>query len=272
MAIHAIGDVQGCHDALMRLLDALRFDPSADQLWFVGDLVNRGPRSLEVLRLVRSLGDAAVTVLGNHDLHLLAWGLAGHARIKDRDLRAIIDAPDGAALLEWLRHRPLLHHRADLNTLMVHAGIPPLWDMARCLAAADEVEAVLQGDAHQELLRGMYGDEPARWSADLEDLPRYRYIINALTRMRYCSSDGRRLDFRDNGPPGSQGAGLVPWFDVPDRPAAGQRIVFGHWSALGFLERPGLLGIDTGCVWGRSLTAVRIDGAATRTSVSCCGR
>lgn len=270
MAIHAIGDVQGCYDELARLLDALRFDPSADQLWFTGDLVNRGPRSLEVLRLVESLGEAAVVVLGNHDLHLLAYGLAGHRHLKDRDLRALLDAPDGGELLDWLRHRPLLHHREDLGTLLVHAGIAPAWSVGQALGHAREVEQVLRGTEHIAFLADMYGDEPGRWSADLEGMPRLRFITNCLTRMRYCSPDGR-LDFADNGPPGSQASGLVPWFEVAGRAAAATRIVFGHWSALGLLQRPGLLGIDTGCVWGRTLTAARMDGPPDFTSIPCHG-
>lgn len=270
MAIHAIGDVQGCYDELARLLDALRFDPSADQLWFTGDLVNRGPRSLEVLRLVKSLGEAAVVVLGNHDLHLLAYGLAGHRRLRDRDLRALLDAPDGGELLDWLRHRPLLHHRGDLGTLLVHAGIAPAWSVGQALGHACEVEQVLRGAEHIAFLADMYGDEPGRWSADLEGMPRLRFITNCLTRMRYCSPDGR-LDFADNGPPGSQAPGLVPWFEVAGRAAAATRIVFGHWSALDLLQRPGLLGIDTGCVWGRTLTAARLDGPPGFTSIPCHG-
>lgn len=270
MAIHAIGDVQGCHDELARLLDKLRFDPAVDRLWFTGDLVNRGPRSLEVLRLVKSLGEAAVVVLGNHDLHLLACALGGHRQPRDRGLRAVLDAADGGELLDWLRHRPLLHHHEALGTLLVHAGIAPAWSVAEALQCAGEAEQALRGGEHVAFLRGMYGNEPARWSASLEGMPRLRFIINCLTRMRYCSPDGR-LDFADNGPPGSQAAGLVPWFEVPGRAAAATRIVFGHWSALELLHRPGLLGIDTGCVWGRTLTAARLDGPLEFASIPCHG-
>lgn len=268
MAIHAIGDVQGCHDELARLLDALHVDPAADELWFVGDLVNRGPHSPEVLRLVKSLGRAAVVVLGNHDLHLLAFALAGHSRVKDRHLRAVLDAPDAGELLDWLRTRPMAHYRPDLNTLMVHAGVAPAWDPLQTVKLAREVEQALRGEDCAAFLASMYGDEPARWSAGLTGTPRLRFIVNCLTRIRYCSPDGA-LEFASNGPPGTQAAGLVPWFEVPGRAAAAVRIVFGHWSSLGFLQRANLLGIDTGCVWGRSLTAVRLDGPARVTAVAC---
>ncbi len=270
MAIYAIGDVQGCHDALARLLDALRIDPATDEIWFVGDLVNRGPQSLEVLRLVKSLGRAATVVLGNHDLHLLAAGLTGQGRGSGQNLRTVLDAPDHGELLDWLRTRPLAHYRADLNTLMVHAGVVPAWDQLQTVRLAREVEQVLKGADCAALLGAMYADEPARWAADLAGTPRLRFIINCLTRIRYCRSDGR-LDFTANGPPGSQAPGLVPWFELPDRATRAVRVVFGHWSALGLLQRVNLLGIDTGCVWGRSLTAVRLDGPAHLTAVSCAG-
>ena len=261
MAVYAIGDVQGCYDELARLLDVLRPNPLSDELWFVGDLVNRGPRSLEVLRLVKSLGRAAVVVLGNHDLHLLALGLTGRSRARREDLHAVLTAPDRDELLDWLRHRPLAHYRPDLNPLMVHAGVARDWDPLFTIKLAREAERTPRSDTGVDFLREMYGDEPAAWSNQLTGTARLRFIVNCLTRIRYCHADGR-LDFADNGPPGSQGPGLLPWFEIPGRASQAVRIVFGHWSALGFLQRANLLGLDTGCVWGRTLTAVRLDGPA----------
>jgi bis(5'-nucleosyl)-tetraphosphatase (symmetrical) len=268
MAVYAIGDVQGCYDELARLLDTLKVDPAADELWFVGDLVNRGPKSLEALRLVRSLGRAAIVVLGNHDLHLLSFGLAGSSRIPDEHLLPVLDAPDCAELLDWLRARPLAHYRPDLNTLMVHAGVAPEWDPLQTVKLAREVEQLLRGRRCAGFLAQMYGNEPDRWSPQLSGIARQRFILNCLTRIRYCYPDGR-LDFDENGPPGTQAGNLVPWFDLPGRAAASVRIVFGHWSSLGFLQRANLLGLDTGCVWGRTLTAVRLDGPARVFNVSC---
>jgi bis(5'-nucleosyl)-tetraphosphatase (symmetrical) len=268
MAVYAIGDVQGCFDELARLLDVLKADPASDEIWFVGDLVNRGPRSLDVLRLVKSLGRAAVVVLGNHDLHLLGFALAGAARVPDADLRPVLDAPDCPELMDWLRARPLAHYRPDLNTLMVHAGVAPEWDPLQKVKLAREVERVLRGDDCARFLGEMYGDEPDRWSSTLSGTERLRFIVNCLTRVRYCDADGR-LDFEENGAPGTQPAGLLPWFELPGRRAQAVRIVFGHWSSLGLVQQARLLGLDTGCVWGRTLTAVRLDGPARLFSVAC---
>jgi len=268
MAVYAIGDVQGCYEELARLLDVLKADPAADELWFVGDLVNRGPRSLDVLRLVKSLGRAAVVVLGNHDLHLLAFALAGSARVPDDDLREVLEAPDCAELMDWLRARPLAHYRPDLNTLMVHAGVAPEWDPLQTVKLAREVERVLRGSECAQFLGEMYGDQPDRWSPALSGIERLRFIVNCLTRIRYCQPDGH-LDFDENGPPGTQPAALLPWFELPGRAAQAVRIVFGHWSSLGLVQQARLLGLDTGCVWGRTLTAVRLDGPARLFSVPC---
>ena len=266
MAVYAIGDIQGCYDELSRLLDTLKTDPAEDEIWFVGDLVNRGPASLEVLRLVKSLGRAAVVVLGNHDLHLLAFA---HGREgADEDLRPVLDAPDAAELIDWLRQRPLAHYRPDLNTLMVHAGVPPEWDPLQTVKLAREVESVLRGSGCGAFLAAMYGNRPERWSAQLVGTERLRFIVNCLTRTRYCHSDGR-MDFEHNGPPGSQPAGLVPWFELADRATRSVRMVFGHWSSLGLVQQANLIGLDTGCVWGRSLSAVRLDGPARIYSVPC---
>lgn len=271
MAVFAIGDVQGCLDDLARLLERLNFEPEEDTLWFTGDLVNRGPKSLETLRFVRGLGENAVSVLGNHDLHLLAIA-AGYQPLKPKDtLRALLDAPDAAELLAWLRHRPLAHYDAHLGYLLVHAGLPPEWDLAAALAAAREVEAVLRGPHHAELLRDMYGNEPARWSESLEGAARLRYIINAFTRIRFCTADGR-LDFAHKGPPGSQPPGLMPWFGVPGRRNADLDVLFGHWSTLLDSKTPRAWALDTGCLWGGKLTALRLDDEESLwVSVGCRG-
>lgn len=258
MAIFAVGDVQGCYAELRKLIDKLPFDPSDDELWFVGDLVNRGPDALGVLRFVRELGPAARTLLGNHDLHLLALALGKAVPVADDDLAPVLAAADGQELLDWLRHQPLAHHDPDLNTLMVHAGIIPGWSGPDTLARAREVETVLQGNDCGSFLTGMYGSRPDRWSDTLEGQDRLRFITNCLTRIRFVRAD-ESLDFDQKGPPGSQPPGLVPWFEVPDRATSDLRIVFGHWSTLGFLQRPNLLGLDTGVVWGGKLTAVRLD-------------
>ena len=266
MAIYAIGDVQGCYDELKRLLALLNVDPDRDELWFVGDLVNRGPRSLATLRYVRSLGKMATVVLGNHDIHLIALAFGNRSRAKVRELTDVLDAPDGGELVDWLRRRPLAHYRPEINTLMVHAGVPPQWDPLLTIKLAREVEQVLRGPQCAEYIRDLYGEKPNRWSPGLAGQDRLRFITNCLTRMRYCSADGT-LDLRYNGAPGSQSRGLQPWFELPGRQTATVRVVFGHWASLGLLQRKNLLGIDTGCVWGRKLTAVRLDGPAKTFSV-----
>jgi len=258
MTAYAIGDIQGCHAELERLLDRLDFDPAADRLWLAGDLVNRGPESLAVLRRVRALGDAAIVVLGNHDLHLLAVA-AGNARhSKKSTLGAILRAPDRDELLDWLRRRPLLHHDPELGLTLVHAGLPPQWDLAEALACAHELETVLRSDDYPEFLHAMYGNEPARWSPDLSGIERLRFITNALTRLRFCAPDGT-LALKEKGEIGSQSPGLLPWFQVPGRRTRADRIVFGHWSALGYWSGENVWAIDSGCLWGGALTALRLD-------------
>jgi len=258
MAVYAIGDVQGCYDPLRRLLDLLCFDPVADTLWLVGDLINRGPHSVEVLRLLRGLGERVIAVLGNHDLTLLAVA-AGHAKPKRKDtFHSILDAPDRAGLLDWLRCRPMLHHDPALGFAMVHAGLPPQWDLALAQSCAAEVEGVLRGPLCDEFLARMFGGEPRRWRDDLAGYDRLRFTVNALTRMRFCAEDGT-LSLSGKGPPGSQGPGLLPWFAVPDRRSADLNLVFGHWAALGYYRAPGVFALDSGCVWGNRLTAVRLD-------------
>jgi len=268
MAVYAVGDLQGCLDPLKRLLERIRFDPAEDRLWFVGDLVNRGPASLETLRFVHGLGDRAVTVLGNHDLHLLATAWADSRPLKKRDtIEDILAAPDREILLEWLRRQPLLHDDRSLDFTMVHAGLPPQWDLADARAAAAELEAVLRSDRFVDFLRQMYGDRPDRWDPALAGMERLRFIVNAFTRMRYLRPDGS-LDFSNKGATRRAGEGLVPWFRYPGRRSADARIVFGHWSTLGAIEHQGAFSTDTGCVWGGRLTALRLDDAA-RIHVEC---
>jgi bis(5'-nucleosyl)-tetraphosphatase (symmetrical) len=260
MAVYAVGDVQGCADELHELLGLLRFDPARDRLWFVGDLVNRGPQSLETLRFVRSLGEAAIVVLGNHDLHLLALARGGAAhKAGDDGLQPILAAHDRDDLLDWLQSRPLLHRDATLRANLLHAGLPPQWTLDTALACAREVESKLRSERVGELFAHMYGNEPAVWHDGLEGWDRLRFTINAFTRLRVCAVDDGRLLLKFKGPPEVAPSGAVPWFDVPWRRSTGERLVFGHWSALGYVSRNGVLGLDTGCVWGGALTAQRID-------------
>lgn len=255
MATYAIGDIQGCYSPLRRLLDQCRFDPARDRLWLVGDLVNRGPHSLAVLRFVKSLGNRAVTVLGNHDLHLLVVA-AGHAKAHHGDtLGAILRAPDREELLNWLRHQKLMH--ADARYAMVHAGLAPQWTIAKALKLASEVETALQSDGHDDFLRHMYGNKPARWRDDLKGYDRLRTITNTLTRMRLCTRDGR-IEFSHKLAPVNMPRGFMPWFSVPGRRNRSKTIIFGHWASLGLYNGANVYAIDTGCVWGRSLTALRL--------------
>ncbi len=269
MAVYAIGDLQGCYDPFRRLLDKIAFDPATDHIWLTGDLVNRGPKSLKTLRFVKSLGDEVKLVLGNHDLHLLA--LANDIGVKnDRfdSLWKILAADDCDELLDWLRCKPLAHYCPDLNTLMVHAGLPPQWTVKKTLKRAAEVEAALQQDNYHSFLKKMYGNTPDKWSGKLEGSDRLRFIVNCLTRVRMLDSKGR-LDFSHNGPPDAARKGLLPWFDAANAKWAGTRIVFGHWSALGLLVEDDLVSVDTGCVWGRQLTAVRLDKKSKVRKVNC---
>jgi bis(5'-nucleosyl)-tetraphosphatase (symmetrical) len=266
MAIYAIGDIQGCQCSLQRLIDKLGFDKRRDKLWFTGDLVNRGPDSLETLRFIRKLGKRAVCVLGNHDLHLLAVN-AGLARQKKRDtLDTILAAPDRDELIDWLRHRPLAVHKAGF--LMVHAGLPPQWDVKKTLACAAEVESVLRGDNYRKFLRKMYGDQPDMWNDKLSGNDRLRCIVNYLTRVRYCRRSGR-ICHNAKGPVGSQPEGFMPWFRVPGRASTDTKIIFGHWSVLGPVDDPGIHALDTGCVWGGKLSALCLDNPKKRISVRC---
>jgi bis(5'-nucleosyl)-tetraphosphatase (symmetrical) len=252
-----IGDLQGCCDALDRLLAEAGFSPSRDRLVVLGDLVNRGPQSLQVLQRLRSFGDAATCLLGNHDLHLLAVAHGVRPPHRTDTLDPILQSPERAAWLDWVRRCPLAH--SESGWLCVHAGVVPQWDAAQALAVAAEVEAMLRGPDLPGFLQVMYGNEPARWRDDLQGADRWRCAINTFTRIRFVAADGT-LDFKvkegaDAAPPG-----LVPWFDVPGRRTAGVPIAFGHWSTLGLIDRAELLALDTGCVWGGALTAVRVDG------------
>ena len=258
MAQYAIGDLQGCYDPFRRLLDLIAFDPEKDRLWLTGDLVNRGPKSRRTLRFVRSLGPSAITVLGNHDLHLLA--IANDVNVTNArfdSLWKILGGDDCDELLDWLRHRPLAHYSKKLNTLMVHAGIPPSWSVRKTLDRASEAETVLKSDDYVSFLEVMYGNQPDKWSPKLSGMERIRYIVNALTRMRMLDRK-HRMNFTHTGPPGAARKGLTPWFEIDEARWRGTRIVFGHWSALGLIVSDDLISIDTGCVWGRKLTAVRL--------------
>ncbi len=259
MATFAIGDLQGCYDPLRRLLDYISFDPAADRIWFVGDLVNRGPASLEVLRFVKSLGAAATVVLGNHDLHLVMQAEGYGKSNKEDTLEKILGAADRDELLVWIRAQPLFH--VEGQWAMVHAGLLPAWTVAQAQALSDEVSAALRAPNYREFLANMWGSEPANWSDELSGWDRLRVVVNAMTRMRYVTSAGS-MEFRAAGvkaPPDKGPAGCLPWFSAPSRASADHTIVCGHWSALGYHEEANLLVLDTGCLWGGCLTAVRLE-------------
>jgi bis(5'-nucleosyl)-tetraphosphatase (symmetrical) len=269
MAQYAIGDLQGCYDPFRRLLDEISFDPEKDRLWLTGDLVNRGPKSRKTLRFVKSLGKSAITVLGNHDLHLIA--LANDINVTNsrfESLWKILGKDDCDELIDWLRFRPLAHYSRKLDTLMVHAGLPPQWTRKKTLRRAKEVETILRSADYTDFLQEMYGNKPDKWSGKLTGNNRLRYIVNALTRTRMITRDGR-LEFSHNGPPAEATDALVPWYEADGARWRGSRIVFGHWSALGLIVNEDLIAVDTGCVWGRQLTAVRLDKKSTVTDVRC---
>jgi len=252
------GDIQGCASALDRLLDEIAFSPSRDHLYVLGDLVNRGPGSLATLRRLRGLGAAATCVLGNHDWHLLAVAAGVRPRHRSDTLDDILDAPDRGAWLDWVRQRRMAVF--EHGWLMLHAGVVPQWDLAAVLDLAGALETALRERPAREFLAAMFGNEPARWSDSLTGDARLRFTLNALTRARFVAADGT-LEFVTKDGAGAAPPGFHPWFDAPGRKTAGVRIAFGHWSTLGLVEREDLLGLDTGCVWGGKLTAVRIDGA-----------
>lgn len=260
MATYAIGDIQGCQDTFLTLLGACKFDPSSDRLWLVGDLVNRGPHSLETLRFVKSLGSAATVVLGNHDLYLLmvAQGVE-RRRGADDTLDEVLSAPDRDELLDWLRHQPLCH--VECGHCMVHAGLLPQWSVAEARSLAAEVERRLQGEQYLDTLSHMWGSEPDHWSDGLAGWDRMRVVVNAMTRMRFCSPTGV-MEFKTKGEVCDAPKGYLPWFEVPDRRSADHVLVTGHWSALGLRVLPNLLALDSGCLWGGYLTAIRLEDRA----------
>jgi len=268
MARYAIGDIQGCCDELQALLKRCNYSADRDELWFVGDLVNRGPKSLETLRFVRSLGAGATVVLGNHDLHLLALAFGAKRKQKDGDtLAEILDAPDRDQLLEWLLGRPLAVYDEPRGDFLVHAGLVRDWTPRAAAKLAREVEAVLRDDA-RALFDSMYGNKPDEWDDKLRGMDRLRFVINAFTRMRYCRKDGS-IDLKAKGAPGEQPEDLMPWFDVPGRKSAEVRVICGHWSTLGLKRRRDLLALDTGCVWGGLLTAVNLDADEPPVQLAC---
>jgi len=259
MATYVIGDIQGCYDALIQLLDKVNFDASKDRLWSVGDLVNRGPQSLEVLRFIKHLGVEHPVVLGNHDLHLLSVACQCQSLQSSDTFQDVLNATDRDELLNWLRQQKLLHYNSEFNVVMAHAGISPQWDLASAQAYAKEVENILRSDQYIELLSHMYGNEPESWHDDLQGWHRYRFIINAFTRMRFCDEQGH-LDLITKGPPGTQPHGFAPWFKIKNRKPIQAKIVFGHWASLrGQIDEPNIFAVDTGCCWGESLTALCLE-------------
>jgi bis(5'-nucleosyl)-tetraphosphatase (symmetrical) len=260
MAIYAIGDVQGCYDELQELLTHINFKSDRDQLWFCGDIVNRGPKSLKTLRFIRSLEENATTVLGNHDLHLLATAY-DHKRPGKKDtFDKIFQAKDSEVLLDWLRHRPLIFHNEENDVTLLHAGIHPDWSINKAQQLANEVEQILRSDEHINFYKNMYGDKPTNWNNSLSGWPRYRFITNIFTRLRYCDAHGRPA-LNAKGAPGSQARHLMPWYEVPDRKSKNDTLIFGHWSTLPHAGRKAInntYAIDSGCLWGGYLTAMRI--------------
>lgn len=256
MSHYVVGDIQGCYSEFRQLLDTIAFDPARDRLWLVGDLVNRGPDSLAVLRAVKALGAAATTVLGNHDLHLLIVA-AGHRRPHRRDtLDEVLTAPDRDELLDWLRGLPLIVREG--RRTMVHAGLLPTWSAAAALALAREVETALRSPGHGEFLARLYGDQPARWDDRLAGIDRLRAVVNACTRLRFCTADGT-MEFSEKRGGDHAPAGFAPWFAHPSRRSAGDTVYCGHWSTLELMLAPNVVMLDSGCVWGGSLTALRLD-------------
>lgn len=268
MTTYAIGDIQGCFSEFQALLKHIQFDPDQDTLWFTGDLVNRGPQSLEVLRYVKALGSKHITVLGNHDLHLLALAYGVGKTHHGDTLTAILTASDNEELIDWLRHRPLLHHDKHTGFVMTHAGLAPSWSLKEAKVLAQEVENVLRGDKPHFFLENMYGNLPDRWDENLSGMERLRCIVNYLTRMRFCYADGR-IDLAYKGEIAGKPDALIPWFDVNDRVNANEKIIFGHWAALGGkTAAPNVYAVDTGCVWGNRLTALRLEDEE-RFSIKC---
>ena len=259
MAVFAVGDIQGCLDELRAVLKQAGFNPRKDTLWCVGDLVNRGDKSLETLRFIRDLGDRAVCVLGNHDITLLALA-AGVPIRTQHQLQEVLDAPDRDELIDWLRSHPLMHHDAELDYALVHAGLLPEWTLKKSLSLAGELEDFLRSDAWKEKVEKLYGPKPRRWKDSYDGFKRLRVITNVMTRLRYLDAEGR-IDLDCKLSPTKCPRGVTPWFRVPGRKTRKTRIIFGHWSTLGFYSGNNVWGIDTGCVWGRKLTVLRLDAS-----------
>ena len=257
MATYAIGDLQGCFTELEKLLTKIKFDPNHDEVWFVGDLVNRGPQSLESIQFVRQLGTSAKCVLGNHDVHLIACYVGAQTCKPTSSLQQILTHIEADKIINWLREQPLMYVDSKLDWIMVHAGLLPQWDLSTAQDCAQQVENLLRSDNYAEFLIQAYGDEPKQWQSELNDIDRWRLILNAFTRIRMCDHEGN-IDLDYKGPLGKQPKHLYAWFDVP-RKSQDLKIIFGHWSALGLKNKNNLLALDTGCLWGNQLTAARID-------------
>jgi bis(5'-nucleosyl)-tetraphosphatase (symmetrical) len=272
MSIYAIGDVQGCYRPLRDLLKKIRFKADRDQLWFVGDLVNRGPDNLKTLRYLKDLGDNAISILGNHDLHLLAVAY-GHRDIHHRNdtFQDVVSASDFDPLIDWLRHRPIMHHDETSDFTMVHAGLPPQWNLTRAQQCANEIQQVLRGNQIDSFLAHMYGNKPNLWSDTLQGWDRLRFITNSFTRIRYCDEHGRE-DFKNNRAIGTQPEHLMPWFRLPNRKNRDLKLIFGHWATLGHHVEENIFALDSGCVWGNKLTAMRLDDEPEYFAVECKAR
>jgi bis(5'-nucleosyl)-tetraphosphatase (symmetrical) len=263
MATYAVGDIQGCYTELQQLLELVKFDPSRDVLWCTGDLVNRGPNSLEVLRFFKQLNESAIVVLGNHDLHLLAVAYGNEAYLHPQDtLLPILQANDSEELINWLRYRPLLHHDSQLGFTLIHAGLPPQWDLGQASQCAWELEATLRGPHCQTYFANLYGDKPKQWSEQLTGWERLRFITNCFTRLRYCNATGKLALKNKQTPQLKTNSSLTedkPWFLWEHRASRTLRIVFGHWATLGYYADNGVYALDTGCVWGGALTALCLE-------------
>lgn len=258
MATYAVGDIQGCFEKLQELLDRVQFDEN-DTLWCAGDLINRGPDDLKTLRFLKNLGSRVVTVLGNHDLHLLACAYGARDIGKKDTFAEVLFAPDRDELIDWLRQQPLLHHDDTLNYSMVHAGIPPIWNLNEALDFAKEVETVLRSNDPRDYFKNMYGNEPTQWNNSLEGGTRLRTITNYFTRMRFCNPEGK-LELRTKSEPSAPPSGYLPWYVYPKHRCASKRILFGHWAAMmGESGKPQFIGLDTGCIWGGQLTLMKLE-------------
>jgi len=268
MAHYAIGDVQGCYDPLRRLLDKLKFDPCDDQLWFAGDLINRGPQSLETLRFIISLGDSARSVLGNHECHFLAIAHGHKPPHRADTFNEILAADDASTLIQWVRSQPFFHEDKELGYSMLHAGLPPQWSLDDARQYARELEAVIRGDQMNDFLANMYGNKPDQWEPNLSGHQRMRFIINCFTRMRFCDASGR-LDLSQKGAVGEQPSHLVPWFEVPNRRTINDQILFGHWSTLGLHQENNTTCLDSGCLWGGQLSAIKLGKTEQFISTDC---